>query len=217
MEKQADVSMCQWSNSDNILTADEKAEGIDKVMSGRETSIIRFDHTGEMSIAPWPKLISRILLKDLRFPEGKYCEDQAVIPYVLYSASRITLLRDKLYFYRIRSNSASNGSFSVRFFDNIEHMDSFIAWLKTKGDRELVSLAQRHRNNTLASYNVFSLCNNIEIPRQYKMIEIRAWFMFRHTVPNDKFSWFLSQVHPSWQLPFDYLHKIESILTKKPL
>lgn len=64
MEKQADVSMCQWSNSDNILTADEKAEGIDKVMSGRETSIIRFDHTGEMSIAPWSKLISRILLKD---------------------------------------------------------------------------------------------------------------------------------------------------------
>ena len=217
MTNQADISICQWNKSYNNLYEDEKANGVDKVMSGREISIARFDQTGEVSVAPWSKLISRILLKNLRFPEGKYCEDQAVIPYVLYSASRVALIRDKLYYYRIRSDSASNGSFSARFFDNIEHMDNYIAWLKKQSDIEMVARARHHRNNTLARYNIVSLCNNIEIPPQYKMNEIRAWLLFRKITSNDKFSWFLSRVHPSWVLPFDYLRKIESIITGKPL
>lgn len=53
----------------------------------------------------WDKVYRSELWQGVRFPEGHYYEDMAVILDVLFRAERICLIRDKLVYYRNRPNS----------------------------------------------------------------------------------------------------------------
>ena len=53
----------------------------------------------------WDKVYRSELWQGVRFPEGHYYEDMAVILDILFRAERICLIRDKLVYYRNRPNS----------------------------------------------------------------------------------------------------------------
>lgn len=175
-----------------------------RLLSGRETSILRYHDSGTLSVAPWAKLFSQKLLVGIRFPPGKHCEDQAAIPLLIYNATKVAIIDDALYYYRIRIGSATNSRFSAVFFDNIEHMDRFMMFLRKKGDRKMAALARQHRNNTLALYCVLSRINDVEIPKRYRMNEYRIWRIMQKRFSHDKFTWFLHKVHPSCLRPYEY-------------
>lgn len=56
-------------------------------------------------ITAWGKLYRRELFTDLRYPEGKWHEDEFLAHHLLGGAKGITLLPERLYFYRQRPDS----------------------------------------------------------------------------------------------------------------
>lgn len=62
------------------------------------------------------KMFHKDLWKTLRFPKGKWYEDLAVIPTLLYLANQIVKVDEPLYFYRQRSGSIAHSA-DERIFD----------------------------------------------------------------------------------------------------
>lgn len=56
-------------------------------------------------VVAWGKLYRRELFSDIRYPEGKLHEDEAVIHHLLWKAEGICMVPDGLYGYRQRSDS----------------------------------------------------------------------------------------------------------------
>lgn len=78
-----------------------------------------------------PKLYKRDVWKDLRFPLGKYHEDECVIAEVLHN-HRIVEIDDRLYYYRQREGQITSDGLTVRKLDGAEAMlqrvDSYKQW-----------------------------------------------------------------------------------------
>lgn len=68
-----------------------------------------------------PKLYKREVWKDLRFPLGKYHEDEWVIARVMHS-HRIVELSDKLYYYRQRKGQITSNGLTIKKLDSAEAM-----------------------------------------------------------------------------------------------
>ena len=75
------------------------------------------------------KLFKKELLNDLQFPEGKYYEDLATVPILLYKANRIAKVDEPLYFYRQRSGSIAHKA-SPKIFDIYDAIDGLVDYLK---------------------------------------------------------------------------------------
>lgn len=67
------------------------------------------------------KLYKRDVWKDLRFPLGKYHEDECVIAEVLHN-HRIVEIDDKLYYYRRREGQITSNGLTVKKLDGAEAM-----------------------------------------------------------------------------------------------
>ena len=187
-----------------------------RVLSGFELSCLRYRN--RLDVAPWGKLYRKELFLSERFPVGRVYEDQAVIPRVFYRAKKAVLIHTCHYYYRVRKNSISHSSFSLNCFDNIIHMNEFIQELREKKEWELYKLAVKHRNETLAGYIIQARKAGIKkVPKGCYMSEIRAFYILRKLLPDDKYSWHLACLHPRWVKPHAYIRKLESILTGKPL
>ncbi len=71
-------------------------------------------------VTAWNKLYKRSLFDDIRFPKGKYHEDEFVIHYIISHCGKVVCLQDRLYNYVQRQGSIMNSSFSVKNLDGIE-------------------------------------------------------------------------------------------------
>lgn len=185
-----------------------------RVISGRELSCLRYKN--KLDISAWAKLYRRELYSELKFPEGKIHEDQAVIPKIFYLADKVVLLEECYYYYRVRSDSISHSKFKINRFDNIVHMNEHIQFLRERNEKELYKMAVKHRDECLAMYTIQAKKNGISrVPKGCYMSEWVAFSILERVLPYDKFSWHLGSLHPKWVRPYEYLHKIKCILTGK--
>lgn len=215
----AEIAMCRrfhFQDGDEIALSVPTGMPVYVSMTGREATKLRYK--GNFCIAPGEKLIARYLFDKNRFPVGRACEDQAVIPYVIYEAIKLCITDEEMYYYRIRSESLSHGIFKIEMFDNVCHMNDFINFLELNREHEMVKDAIKLRDETLASYTIQAHHYHIKNrPEGCHMNKLKALSILRKRLSNDRFLWQLSLVHPSWVKPYQYYHKLESVLTGKPL
>lgn len=104
----ADMVMCSYTK----WLEDEKRSVQSNVVC--EENVLNKENLFEMSfcaeysiIIPvaWNKLYKRKLWNDLRYPKGKYHEDEYVIHYLLDKCQRVVLMKESFYNYSIRRNS----------------------------------------------------------------------------------------------------------------
>lgn len=69
---------------------------------------------------PWNKLYKTELLKDIRFPDGKYIDDEYWTYKLFLNAKRISTLDLITYYYRQHDRSTMGKSYSVRRLDSID-------------------------------------------------------------------------------------------------
>ncbi|MBR2991081.1 MAG: glycosyltransferase [Solobacterium sp.] len=79
------------------------------------------------------KLFRRSLFDDLRFPVGKYYEDLATVPVLLYKAERVAKVDEPLYEYRQRRGSIAHTA-SRKIFDIYDALDGDIAYVREHGN-----------------------------------------------------------------------------------
>ena len=96
---------------------------------------------------PWNKLYKTELLKDIRFPDGKYIDDEYWTYKLFLNAKRISSLELITYYYRQHESSTMGKSYSIRRLDAIDALQ----------ERCLI-IKQRFPNLEYLALKSFSLC-----------------------------------------------------------
>lgn len=81
------------------------------------------------------KLYHRSLFHSIRFPEGKFHEDEATVYKILDQCDKISLLAEPFYYYLDRENSTMNLPYSVKQLDGIEASYQRYFYYKKKGGK----------------------------------------------------------------------------------
>lgn len=119
---------CEWGKASDTVEIRNSREIMEKM---NERDVI-------VTVA-WNKLYKASLFKKnkLRFPEGKLHEDMFLMPQILWYTEKMIITDQKLYFYRQRSGSIMNSSFSLKNFDILDAVEFRMGYFKEKGLSQL--------------------------------------------------------------------------------
>lgn len=102
---------------------------------------------------PVMKLIHRDCLGDLRFPVGKYIDDEYIIYRILFTQEKLAVIPAPLYAYFINVNSLMKRPWNPGRLDAWQAYEEQIVFFEALGDPELVSNRYRsYLENALANY-----------------------------------------------------------------
>ena len=104
-----DICVCSYS------TINKNLEGFavnDKIVD--KENYWKLGDDGVYSIVAWNKLYKKELFKNLRYLEGKIHEDEFIIHRLISKCSCIKCIKEKLYYYRYRSESITFEESSVK-------------------------------------------------------------------------------------------------------
>jgi len=138
-ETGSDIAVCdmQYFYDDGRPAGDSDGGQFD-VTSVKETpSLIAVNNSA------CNKLIRKELFDGIRFPVGKYYEDLAVIPILMYKADRVCKVNEPLYFYRQRSGSIAHTA-NQKIFHIYDALDAVSDYVKQNGNEADV-LKELHR------------------------------------------------------------------------
>lgn len=192
---------CRLSQDTKKLVYDGK-KAVKELYDGNPLVLIGAPH----------KIYRRELLNDLRFPLGRFHEDQEFTPLALYSAKTIVFINAEAYYYRIRDNSITHSTFSLKRYDDIWAIDQCITFFKEKNEPEIVEAAQNKRKRILAVYSIYARRDGVEVPAQYRVGLLSALLYLRNHVQPLKFEYYLAQVSPKLARLFQYELKLRRML-----
>lgn len=130
---QSDMAFCGYIQVDqkgNILS---EVFLPDNLLSGFDTLKESYEKNGVLYTIACNKLIKRQLFQNIRFPIGKYNEDEFTLYRVIDQCKLISILRDPLYIYVRRDNSITQESYSAKRLDGIEASYERYFYFKKKG------------------------------------------------------------------------------------
>lgn len=78
-----------------------------------------FQPDGTYYTVAWNKLYRASLWKELRYPQGRLHEDDAVAHYLFCNAGKVVCLKDSLYHYRLRNGSICRSVLKPAAFDGV--------------------------------------------------------------------------------------------------
>ncbi|OME03476.1 glycosyltransferase family 2 protein, partial [Paenibacillus odorifer] len=92
-----------------------------------------------MTVA-WNKLYKKQLFDTIQYEVGIINEDENVIHEILYKSSKIICINKCLYHYRMRENSITQKTFSVKNLDSVYVYENRLAFFEEKKEKEFVDL-----------------------------------------------------------------------------
>lgn len=157
-EQDADVAMCGFS----YLSENNSFEHV--VILERESTVknsigalLGLESGGNRKIfytVVWNKIYKRALWEKLRFPEGKICEDEFVMPLLYELCGKVAFVNEGLYMYRKREGSISEqqgkGFMDAQFAAREEREKLY----QRVGSRELLVLHEIHVYSMLDYFGI---------------------------------------------------------------
>lgn len=80
----------------------------------------------------WNKLYKKEVVGNIRFPKGRYIDDEFWTYKVLDQASKVCITNEKLYFYRQHSSSIMGRKYNVRRLDVVDALKERMLYIKEK-------------------------------------------------------------------------------------
>jgi len=132
---QSDMAFCGYLriNQDGIIV--ESVTLPDMTLSGFDALKTSYANKGVLYTVAWNKLYKRKLFETIRYPLGKYHEDEFTTYRVIDQCETISIINDALYLYVQRENSITGEAFSVRRLDGIEASYERYCYFKRKGGK----------------------------------------------------------------------------------
>lgn len=94
---------------------------------------------GVCSVVAWNKLYKRELFNGIRYPNGRIHEDEFCFHHIVWKCESISVIHDRLYYYRHRSGSITKRPFDIKKLDaNWAFLDRF-AFYSSKKNWKLAS------------------------------------------------------------------------------
>lgn len=137
-KEQADIAVCDMeyhfeNSTKKFSSGGEFAAGCVK----DNPSLIRMNNSA------CNKLYRMSLFEEVRFPKGKYYEDLACVPSVLYEAGKIVKINEPFYYYRQRSGSIAHTA-SMHIFDIYDAIEDTLKYVESHGNEADVLKEIRH-------------------------------------------------------------------------
>ncbi len=218
MEKQTDLAVCrfrEFTDGENPDVSIFRASPSGQPFDARSAVIRLYEGSLSVPVNAWGKLFRRSLIGNLRFPLGRLHEDQAFTPYVCYRARRIMSVDAPLYYYRMRPASITKTRFSAKRYDDLWAIDSCIRFFEEKEEMEILKAARAKRQRLLSVYTIYAWRDKVEVPQEYRVNLWRAIRYLEKNVDEDRFQYYLAQIHPKLPLLRAYERKIVQILSGK--
>lgn len=116
LRTESDIAACGIQN----FGASQGAWGCQDFVGTPEQIYAKLYNETTYPVAAWNKLYRRSCWQTLRFPVGKICEDTFTTYQLIHHASRIVMIPEALYCYRIRPESIMTSAFSPKRMDEEE-------------------------------------------------------------------------------------------------
>lgn len=212
----ADIAMCQLAEFEDVVPECDVESQDEYVFTGREASLLRYEKPEWITVGPPCKLFSSKLFETLRFPVGKLKEDNGTIPYAIYFANKVTVSNVIMYYYRNRPGSLERSVFDPQFFDDVQHMNNFIAFLEANRETTIAKAARKRRHLRLAIYTLQARVAGVtNIPEDCRMNILTAMVAVRNNFSHDRFCWYVHKLYPALLRPYLYFYKIETLVKKR--
>ncbi|HCR40822.1 MAG TPA: capsular biosynthesis protein CpsJ [Lachnospiraceae bacterium] len=159
IENNGDISVCNFHYTyPNKRYSKSTGSNKISILNNKEATLSIVQDSDLKMIVAWGKLYRRELFLNLRYPKGKYHEDEYITYQLFYQADTIVLSDAKLYYYRQRDNSITGSKYSLKRLDKLEALKESIEFFKLKKESTLEYLS-RYRyvlNLQIAYYRIRS-------------------------------------------------------------
>ena len=121
-DNQADLSVCAYTRcffNDSVKSIPEK-DVIESYECFSNDKMKVFLTTKKIRTSAWGKMYKKFLFDNLRFPIGKYNEDEFTTYLTIHLANKIVVSDYKGYVYRFNDNSIMNEAFSPKKMHGVE-------------------------------------------------------------------------------------------------
>lgn len=115
-ESECKVSICGYQKAEDSYDFKDSNNNAGRIAKAEEFIFIDDIQT----VVPWGKLYDKKLWKDIRFPEGKICEDEYVIYKVLLESENLYITDKVLYAYYQNPDSVMNVCWSLKRMDAVD-------------------------------------------------------------------------------------------------
>mgnify|MGYP002524195620 CR=1 FL=1 len=219
-EGNSDIAICNMRSfavEGELKSTDVCIESYPKLMTGLEACRSIYHMDGKVPIMAWGKLYRANLFRGIRYPVGLIHEDDATTPKLLFRSNKISMIPERLYYYRTRPDSITGCSFSAKRFDCVKAVQSCIEFFREADNSELVKLAECAQKVTQSKMVIraYGAGQADQIPANYSMTKWNALRYIHRFCIYDTFCWYLSLVYPKLVRPYAYLVKIKQMIALK--
>ena len=135
MTDQSDMAFCGYKQVDQDGEILSEYYLPDNVLTGFEALKASYESNGVLYTVAWNKLYRKHLFQYIRFPVGKYHEDEYTTYQIIDRCGRVSIVRETLYIYNQRDNSIMQEAYSLRRLDGIEASYERYNYFKKKGGK----------------------------------------------------------------------------------
>lgn len=191
LKYQCDVAVCSYEVIGDTKRAKRKNNFSPSVVCVRDRDEV-YECLGTANIyrwyepQVWNKLYKAAVIKNIRFIEGKFCEDQFYCHLSYEKANKIIFTSERLYYYRHRAGSIS-ASFTPKMLDAIEGMEQRILFAKTKGLKTLEDNTCAAMLDLLMKYWCLNNQND-ERKMKYELRKKFQYFYHKYYIKQRKYS-----------------------------
>lgn len=132
-ENNADISICNFTKVVNLDYEDSPVTSNSiSVFSGAEAMGNLYGECYLPTVVAWNKLYKRSVFNDLRYPLGKFHEDEFIIHRILDKAKLVVYTDASLYYYVQRNDSIMGKSYNLNRLDYLLALEERMLFFKQK-------------------------------------------------------------------------------------
>ncbi|MBE5740947.1 MAG: glycosyltransferase [Clostridiales bacterium] len=154
-ETSSDITMCSWKKVHDINNPKNKTYDVEKlvcvVYENDEVFALLYNKKVPLIMAAWAKIYKRNLFTDVRYPEGKIHEDEAVIHEILNNCKKLSFIDYPMYNNTQRRDSITATTFNVKRLVMLEIMKGRIDFME-KNKPQFIDSAIHHYVKILILY-----------------------------------------------------------------
>lgn len=188
-EYDADISVCQFQNfTDEIPEITQPEEKI-TIYEGDKRYQAIWD-SWALTCVQWNKLFKRKIFADLRFPSGKYHEDEYVIHKEIHNARKIVYTNQIYYLYSKQGETITNTPSLKKFYHALEGFHDRLDFFDELGYTDFSRKSYNQIMNYISSVKV--VARNLEDTDAY----LKRILLMEHDLKNrysklTHFKWYL--------------------------
>ncbi|MFF2910886.1 glycosyltransferase family 2 protein [Paenibacillus sp. NPDC057934] len=140
IEYDADIVVCGFTYEYGEKSIENNFIGSQESLDRHEALENLFNGNYLNMTVAWNKLYKKKLFDTIQYEVGIINEDENIIHEILYKSSKVICIDKCLYHYRMRENSITQKTFSIKNLDSVHVYENRLAFFEENNENEFVAL-----------------------------------------------------------------------------